>query len=213
MDFEMLASSALAGRVWSVDGPVMVLPCTDEALARRAGELASRRAGAKGLILAVHDQHQAGFVALANAVFAATQSPWFGYMAQDSFAGRDWMALALQALHRQRGVLLGFNDGKWQGALASFGLASRAWAAGNYAQEQGALFHAGYARHYADAELTVLARQAGGYVYQPDSVLLEIDWDKDAKSVHAPDRALYRQRAAQGFGARVSNPALQALFA
>ncbi len=216
MDFEQVESAELLSRQWAVDGPVMVLPYTDADMAQRAGQHAAQRAGAKGLLLAVHDTERQGFVATVNLAFAATRSPWLGYMAQDAFAGRDWMALALQALHRQRGEFLGFNDGKWQGALASFGLASRAWAAGNYVNEtggQGAFFHPSYQRHYADAELTVLAMQAKNYVYEPNSVLVEVDWAKEAQAVHAEDRALYRQRAAQGFEGRVADKALQGLFA
>ena len=216
MDFEQVDSAQLQVRQWTVDGPVMVLPYTDAEMAQRAGQLAAQRAGAKGLVLAVHDTERQGFVATVNLAFAATRSPWLGYMAQDAFAGRDWMALALQALHRQRGVFLGFNDGKWQGALAAFGLASRAWAAANYAGDvgsQGPFFHPSYQRHYADAELTVLAHQAKGYVYEPNSVLVEVDWAKEAQAVHAPDRTLYRQRAAQGFDGRVVDGALLGLFA
>ncbi len=219
MDFEQVESAQLQVRQWSVDGPVMVLPYTDADMAQRAGQLAAKRAGAKGLVLAVHDTERQGFVATVNQAFTATRSSWLGYMAQDAFAGRDWLALALQALHRQRGVFLGFNDGKWQGALAAFGLASRAWAAANYATEagagaaQGPFFHPSYQRHYADAELTVLAHQAKGYVYEPNSVLVEVDWAKEAQAVHAPDRALYRQRASQGFDGRVADKALLGLFA
>jgi hypothetical protein len=116
-------------------------------------------------------------------------------------------------------VFLGFNDGKWQGALASFGLASRAWAAANYAKEaaagaeQGPFFHPSYQRHYADAELTVLAMQAKGYVYEPNSVLVEVDWAKDGQTVDPADRALYRQRSALGFDGRVAEQALIGLFA
>ena len=212
MDFELIDAPQLSQYSWEPEGALMVLPCTDIALATRAGELAAARASAKGKVLAVHDLQRIGFVAIVNQVFAASRSPWFGYMAQDALAGRDWMGLALQALHRQRGVLLGFNDGKWHGALASFGLASRAWAADNYLPEQGGLFHTGYARHYADAELTVLARQAKGYVYEPNSVLVEVDWGKDAATVHAQDRALYRQRVQSGFGGRVRDTALLEMF-
>lgn len=213
MHFELVDSTQLSQRTWVVDGPLMVLPCTDLTMAVRVGELAAARASAQGLVLGVHDVARQGFVAISNQVFASSRSAWFGYMAQDAMAGRDWMGLALQALHRQRGVLLGFNDGKWHGALASFGLASRAWAIGNYKPEQGGLFHAGYARHFADAELTVLALHAKGFVYEPNSVLMEVDWAKDAKAVDTHDRALYRQRAREGFAGRVHDPALLEMFA
>jgi hypothetical protein len=217
MDFEQIESDQLSSRRWSVDGPLMVLPFVDESMAKQAGQLAAKRAGANGLVLGVHDRERKGFVDIVNQVFAASQSPWFGYMAQDAFAGRDWMALALQALHRQRGVLLGFNDGKWQGALASFGLASRSWAANNYLnsdqmQGQGVFFYPQYQRHYADAELTVLAKNAKGYVYEPNSVLVEVDWGKERQVVDVADRALFRQRAALEFDGRVKDQALQGMF-
>ena len=211
MDFAKVELKELSQNDWSVDGPIMVMPFTDELSASRAGELAASRSSAKGLLLAVHDDKRTGFVQVVNLAFAATKSPWFGYMAQDAFAGRDWIAIALQALHKNRGVLLGFNDGKWQGALASFGLASRAWASANY--PSGEFFYPGYQRHYADAELTVLAMQAKGYVYEPQSVLVEVDWAKDGAAVHAPDRTLYRERAARGFDARVKDTSLATMFA
>lgn len=211
MHFECVTAKELAQRQWQVDGPVMVMPLTEPDLAARAAELAVKRSAANGLLLGVHDEQRQGFVRCVNQAFAATRSPWFGYMAQDAFAGRDWLALALQTLHKQRGVLLAFNDGKWHGALASFGLASRTWAATNYAD--GAFFYSGYARHYADTELTLMAKQAGGYVYQPNSVLVEVDWGKDQASVHMSDRVLFQHRAAQGFDGKVTDPSLLGLFA
>lgn len=211
MDYVKVELSKLSQSDWSVDGPIMVMPFTDEISANRAGQPAASRSSAKGLLLAVHDVQRTGFVRVVNLAFSVTKSPWFGYMAQDAFAGRDWMAIALQALHKNRGVLLGFNDGKWQGALASFGLASRAWASTNYPSVD--FFYPGYQRHYADAELTVLALQAKGYVYEPNSVLVEVDWVKEGATVHEPDRALYRERTALGFDARVKDTTLATMFA
>ena len=67
-----------------------------------------------------------------------------------------WLALAVRAMEQQRASLLGFNDGKWHGQLAAFGLARRSWADSVYG---GDLFFSGYRRHYADAELTLVARE------------------------------------------------------
>lgn len=191
------------------DGPVMVMPFTDLAQATRAARFAAGRAGVASLLLAVHDEARQGFIATANQAFAATQSPWFGYMAQDAFAGRSWLALALQALKTKNAGLLGFNDGKWQGQLASFGLADRAWARAVYG---GDFFYAGYSSHFADTELTLIAREQGRYAYEPNSVLVEADWDKEGSAVNAADRALYQKRATAGFDDRVRNPQLLRLF-
>lgn len=168
----------------------------------------ARRAGTSGTLLLIHDTERVGFMAIANLAFRASHSPFFGYVAQDAFAGREWLSLALTALGEE-GVLLGFNDGKWAGALAAFGIAKRAWADRNYA---GDFFYSGYTQHFADAELTLLAMQAGHYCYEPNSVLVELDWDKDARAVNAADRALFAKRKASGFDGRVVHPQLLELF-
>ena len=65
-------------------GALMVMPCTDEAQARRAMAMASARAGEgmqQALLLAVHDARRQGFVSVVNQVFRHSRSPWFGYMA------------------------------------------------------------------------------------------------------------------------------------
>jgi len=67
-------------------------------------------------------------------------------------------------------------------------------------------------RHYADTELTLLARQLGGYVYQPNSVLVEVDWRKDQAAVSGQDRALFQQRIAQGIDGKVTHAGLLGLF-
>lgn len=207
MDARELPSAA--ARLVSA-GPLMVMPCTDVDAAQKAVKLACARAQADGLMVAVLDTERMGFVALANRVFRLSQSPWFGYLAQDAFAGRDWLALALKALQPPTAGLLGFNDGKWHGQLASFGLVSRPWAETVYG---GDLFFPGYRSHFADVELTLVARQQGRYVYEPDSVLMEVDWDKDLAAVHADDRSLFKARAMQGYGQRVTDTALLGLFA
>ncbi len=208
MQIEFVSSRQLQRQAFATDGVLAVLPFTQPAQARQAAQLMSRRAEAPGLILGVYDEDGAGFVALANAAYRVSQSPWFAYVAQDAFAGRGWLRLALAAL-QGGAVLAAFNDGKWQGQLASFGLARRSWIDTLY---QGDFFFSGYARHYADVELTVLALQQQGLAYDPHAVLIEADWEKDGKAVDAKDRALYLARARNGFGQRVSDLQLLARF-
>jgi hypothetical protein len=119
------------------------------------------------------------------------------------------LSIALAGLEHKNGVLASFNDGKWHGRLASFGLARREWAEKLYG---GDFFFPGYGRHYADVELTVLALQQQGLVYTPESVLVEIDWEKDGKPVSREDRALYLSRVQQRFDGRVDQPALLERF-
>ena len=200
---------SLPAAIGSADAPLVVMPFIDAAMAHRAAQLMARRAGVEGLLLCVHDTARIGFVAVANAVFARSIAPQFGYVAQDAFAGRRWLGLALEKLAEKEGGLLAFNDGKWAGVLAAFGLASRDWALGNYG---GPLFFSEYQRHYADVELTLIAMQQRKFRFEPLAVLAEIDWEKDGLTVDAADRTLYYRRAQTAFEGKVTNPQLRRLF-
>lgn len=183
---------------------LVVIPFTDVSMVKQSAQLMAKRAQAPGIILAVFDDLQLGFIQIVNQVFQQTESDLFAYVAQDAFAGRAWLKLALDALGQQF-QFLGFNDGKWAGAVASFGLARRAWAIQNYL---GNFFCPQYQSHYADAELTLLAMQEGMYAYEPNSLLVELDWEKDAKHVDQHDRKIFLQRRTLGFDSRVTNPHL-----
>ena len=194
----------LAKKPILVAGVVIGLPFTNAAQAQQAAKLMAQRASYPGMIIAVHDRDALGFNAIINLIFRATRSPYFAYVAQDAFAGRDWLKLAVDALGEKKG-LLGFNDGKWGGALAGFGLARRSWAEKNYARD---FFCPEYTRHFADAELTLLAMQAGLYAYEPNSVLVELDWNKDQSAVEITDRQVFAKRKATRFDGRVTEPHL-----
>lgn len=188
---------------------ILVMPYIDHAMAERCAEMLSRRAGMSGLILAVQDTDRDGFIAVANRVFEKTESEYFGYVAQDAFPGNQWLDLAVKTLRKQGASLLAFNDGKWKGALAAFGLADRRWARSNY---EGKFFFPDYRRHFADVELTVLAISQKQYCYNPNSVLVEVDWDKEKSSVNASDKALYHHRKSDGFNKRVTSQTLLDMF-
>jgi hypothetical protein len=209
MQVAFVSSTALSGLTLPPCAALIAMPFIDAVAARRSAMQLAQRAGLDGLILAIHDEHRQGFVATINQVFGRSQSRLFGYTAQDAFAGNDWLARGNRALSRSQAKLLAFNDGKWSGALAAFGLADRAWAKANYG---GAFFHPAYHSHYADTELTILARAGSALAYDPEAVLIEVDWDKAGKSVHIPDQALYRRRADQGFDGRVSDERLLDAF-
>lgn len=193
----------------STEGALVVMPSTDETMAKRAMQLAAQRANAPGLLLVVMDSERMGLVQVHNLVFKHSHSPWYGFLAQDAFAGRQWLALALAALEKTNASLLGFNDGKWQGQMASFGLANRAWVNGLYG---GDFFFAGYQSHYADVELTLIAREQQRYAYEPNAVVMEVDWHKDQAGVNARDKSLFQARAKNGFAGRVQTPQLLGLF-
>jgi hypothetical protein len=191
------------------DAPLIVMPFTDAAAANRAAQLMARRAGVAGQLLCIHDVQRIGFINVVNIAFRRSIAPQFGYVAQDAFAGRRWLALAVDALAEKDGGLLGFNDGKWAGVLAAFGLASRAWALANYG---GDLFWPEYKRHYADVELTLIAMQQRKFRFEPLSLLVEADWEKDMRQVDAADRLAYYRRSQTAFDGKVTNASLRRMF-
>jgi hypothetical protein len=190
------------------DGQVVaVMPWLKRAAAKRAADLMVARAGAPLQVLAVHDDLRAGPVAVWNGAMGCVHSELLVYCAEDAFAGRYWLRYALQALAQHSGAgLLAFNDGKWFGQLAAFGLVRRRWLDPLYG---GALFHPGYSQHYGDTELTLIARQQQALAYHPHALLIEVDHAKDGRRVNPLDHALFQRRAATGFDQRVSDPALR----
>jgi len=206
MQIQYLTSTDLAGLTEPIvaDGVLVVIPFTQYELAQKAAQLMAARAEAPGLILGIDDSKKVGFIHLVNQVFTQSHSAYFAYTAQDAFAGRGWLNLGLKAMGDHSGFL-GFNDGKWAGALAGFGLARRSWAMKNY---DGQFFYPQYHRHFADAELTLLALQDKQYAYDPNSVLVEVDWNKDTAPIHQADRNLFLERRKSGFDGRVLDPRL-----
>lgn len=188
---------------------VVVLPYTQRSMAEAATCILASRSMSRGVIVAVEDTERTGFVSIANMVFRGTRSRLFGYLAQDAFPCRKWGEMVLRAFKDERRGLLAFNDGKWGGFLAAFGVVRRAWAEGNY---DGNLFLPAYTGHYADVELSLLAMQDGVYCYDPNCVMMEVDYEKDLKPVVPEDRALFDRRKASNFDGRIQSSKLMALF-
>ncbi len=188
-----------------------VMPATDIHMAKRAAQLMVERAGIQGFdVLIVLDTAKLGFIQIANSVFAQSLSRYFIYTAQDAFVGRNWLQQAVGCIESKSKGLLAFNDGKWAGMLASFGMAKRSWAVTNYAD--GLLFNSNYQSHYADTELTLLAMQAGQYCFDPLSLMIEVDWDKDQKATNIHDKTFFALRKKGAFDGKVHHPQLLALF-
>lgn len=181
---------------------IVVMPSIDLEQAWRSAKLMERRAGSDCLILIVHDLQRQGYIATANQAFRNSRSTYFAYVAQDAFAGRLWLKVALNQMRKTEKAMLAFNDGKWHGLLASFGMVTRDWAQRQY---DGDLFFPDYKSHYGDTELTLLARAQGQLTYAARSVMVEVDWDKEDKVVDKEDRALFGNRCMTFFDGRVTS--------
>lgn len=185
------------------------MPYTDAAAAHAFAPVLASRANCEGRLILIEDDAKRGFLTVCNDAFRRTHSAFVVYLAQDAFPGRRWLELGLYILQTQKKSLLAFNDGKWFGQLAAFGLVRRGWVSGLY---DGNLFHGGYHSHYADTELTLIAEQQGQLAFNPNALLMEVDTGKDGKPTHAADKALFAKRAEDGFDGRVTDEALKVKF-
>ena len=175
---------------------VLVLPYIDAELTNKLVKVLALRALHPGLLVLVNDDERLGFMKIANFVCAHSASRYFGYLAQDAFPGDGWLDAAIGTLDGSNAGLLAFNDGRFYGTLAIFGLARRAWLARLYHKF---LFFPGYNRHFGDTELSAIAIHQEQLIYNPGCLMIEVDYEKHTKGNDPDDAALYKQREAQGF--------------
>ncbi len=170
---------------------LVILPATNQKQADKTAAILGKRAGEPCDIDVVVDKDKKGFVKIVNE--KVSQNPdykYYVYVAQDAFPGKNWLKIGIETLEKENKGVLAFNDGKWQGELASFGLVSRKFI-DKYFSPTG-FFYDGYHSHYADTELSIRAEKAGELAYNPDAVLLEIDYNKH--KANEKDRELFIKR-------------------
>lgn len=177
-------------------GVAVVMPSIDLGKALRTARLLVKRAGMPTRIFVVNDNLRQGFIRTLNSIAARLDVRYVVYLAEDAFPGLEWLASAYARIEETGVGLLAFNCGKWRGRVAAFGMVRTTWVYGLYGD---AILFPGYRAHKADNELTVLARVTGQYVYEPDSVLVEIDAKKVFKENVPEDKTLFRKRFRNGF--------------
>jgi hypothetical protein len=183
----------------------VVMPCIDAKLGMESAELLGRRAGMPCRILVAHDTVRQGFIKTLNDVSVRIAARYVVYLAQDAYPGRDWLRSAYDILERSGKGLLGFNDGKWRGRIASFGMVRMNWVRTLYG---GPIFYHGYVSHKADNELTVIGRATNMYLYEPNCTLVEFDRDKEFKTSGVDDTKLFERRYVRAFDGLAPREAL-----
>ena len=172
----------------------VVMPTTDLEQAKKTAEALKARAGYSCDIKIVEDKKRVGYVKTINSAFRDSKANFFVYTAQDAFPGQNWLANALIEQFRTQAELVSFNDGKWNGQLAGFGLVARTWGITNY---NGDLFYSGYHSHYGDTELTQIAKEKGTFTHAKEAIMLEVDYIKaigESRGVVKADKKLYKKR-------------------
>ncbi len=187
----------------------LAMPATQLKMAEKTAAILMARAGIAAAIVLVKDDVKQGPALILNKLFDLSPATLFGYVAQDVFPGRQWLHRAVAVMKQAKAGVVAFNDGKWAGQIASYGLVQASWVRKVYAN---GLFYPGYRQHFGDVELSLIAQQHKAYGYDPHAVLLEIDSEKDSKSVDLHDRHLFASRKLNGFDGRVTDITLLGRF-
>jgi len=176
-----------------VEKVIVVIPTSmeDIDLAQKAALVHKIRAGMECEVHIAIDHDKEGWVAMHNKLFKATKNECYVYSCADYIPGRNYLVRAFRLLEGSDVGLVGFNDGKWDGQIATVGIVKRSWAKENY---EGDLFFPGYKYHYGDTELTNYAIVNEQYAYCPNAILMEIDYNKEVKQVNVQDRKKYNER-------------------
>lgn len=183
-DIQLLEISDMSGFHYSnPEGIAVVMPCIDTEKGMNTARNLSRRAGISCKILIVHDSQRLGFIKTLNGAVLKISTRYIVYLAQDAYPGRDWLLNAYHTLEKSGKGLLAFNDGKWKGRIASFGMVRTEWVKSLY---DGRIFYPGYQSHGADNELTVIARLQNMHEYNPDCTLMEYVWKKISVAAPTP---------------------------
>ena len=191
-DIITLRTSELATTELAVSPLVsIVMPCINEDLGTKTAEILSSRAGIQCTVIIAMDDERNGFMKTLNSVSEKCDSRLIVFVAQDAFPGRDWLKIAVESIEQENAGLLAFNDGKWFGRIASFGLVRKSWVKKYY---QNAILNPYYKAHKADNEITLLARLDNSFVYEPNSTLIEVDYCKDSGGSNSEDNQRFKQR-------------------
>lgn len=177
-------------------GVAVIMPCIDLEMGRKTANILACRAGMPCKILVVNDSLRQGFIKTLNQTAARISVKYIVYLAQDAYPGRDWLICAYDALENSGKGILAFNDGKWKGRIASFGMVRCSWVKTIYKDE---ILYSGYVSHGADNELTVIARVQDMHVYNPECTVVEYDPKKDFGGSNPTDDNLFQDRFNTGF--------------
>jgi len=181
---------------------VIIMPCIDLEMGRKTADIMLRRSRIGGCsIIIVMDNEKNGFIRTLNTVAEKCDTKFVCYVAQDAYPGKGWLKKAYVAIEENSAGLVGFNDGKWDGRIASFGMVRKEWIKKFYKNE---ILSSAYKSHKADNEITILARVDDSYVYCPESVLIECDYEKDSGGSNKEDNKVFSDRFNNFFPASFS---------
>lgn len=180
----------------------IILPTIHPEIAIKTAKILSSRANFPHKMFVVEDKDRSGFVATCNMVVRENPADYYVFLTDDIFPSRNWLKEAMRVAIEKKAGLVGFNDGKWNGVLATCGLVEHNWMIKNY---NGNMFYPEYFGHFNDTEITMLAINDKTYAYNPNISLIEVDYEKETKGVHVKDREIFNRRKLTKFDGRITD--------
>ena len=178
----------------SVNVISVIMPAIDIGQATLAACRMIQYAGISMRMIIVHDAIRQGFVKSLNRIASNIDSEFIAYVAQDALAGQHWLRIAHETLVHEKKSVLAFNDGRYNGDLATFGLVRKSFCEQFYGA--GHIFFEGYKTHRADDELTLLAKLHHQIAFSPSALLVEADF-RTQRLIDPDDIALFDTRKIQ----------------
>jgi hypothetical protein len=169
----------------------VIMPTTDIAQAVQSARRMIDNAGMPMRMIIAHDSIRQGYIKTLNSIAKEVASKFIVYVAQDALAGKNWLKIAYQNIVKHEKSLLAFNDGKYDGDLATFGLVKKSFCEKFYGA--GNIFFEGYHSHRADDELTLLAKLHQQLAYAPTALMLEVDY-RLQREINPDDVKLFNLR-------------------
>jgi len=161
--------------------------------ATKAADIHKSRAGMPVQVYLMEDEYKEGWVAMQNWAARNLNYDYLIYSCDDYFPGINYVKIAYDTLQKTGKGLCVFNDGKWYGHIATAGLISRKLIE-KLPYDMG-LFSDDYKQNYGDTELTDVTIHLKEIVYNPDAVLMEIDYEKESKPhLNMKDKLTYRNK-------------------
>lgn len=169
----------------------VIMPSIDIGEAIYAARRMVNYAGMPMRIIIVEDFIRQGFVKTLNQVASKVESEFVAYVAQDALAGKNWLRLAYEKLTNENKSVFAFNDGRFAGQLATFGLVRKSFSEQFYGT--GNIFYEGYHSHRADDELTLLANLHNQLAFHLGALMIESDF-RTQRHLNANDVELFDSR-------------------
>lgn len=167
----------------------------DECLVKTAVNIHKELAGVECYVVCEEDVGMIGWVNMHNNIVSKLHFDYYCFSCADYKPRKDYLKLAIARMQLENKGLCAFNDGKWDGKIASTGVISKEY----YARF--GLFYPGYKNHGADDEITMFAKMHNEFCYEPLAYLEEIDGrnDRSKKKYNKDDYELLLQRTGSGF--------------